>query len=185
MAFVIAVSGISGAGKSSVIQHAAALLGGAKTLSFDDYRASSTYPRDLKEWAERGAPVDEFQTPDLARDLRALRSSDAPFVLVEEPFGNMRSEMRDLIDFAAHLDVPADVLLVRRLLRRLGEERHHFGDTLIDQLHRDLHDYLSHGRFVGNLGALAVKQAAHFVLDGTKSVEEIAEELVGEVRRRA
>jgi uridine kinase len=184
--FVIAVSGISGAGKTSVITRAVQLLGNARALHFDDYRDSSTYPADLSDWAARGADVDEWKTPQLAADLRALRADPAlDFILVEEPFGRMRAELADLIDFAVHLDVPGDVLLVRRLLRRLGEERHLFGDQLLDQLHRDLHEYLAAGRELVALGAVAMKEAADFVLDGTKTVDEIATTLVIEARHRA
>ncbi len=184
--YVVAVSGIAGAGKTSVIKRAIEVLGNAAALYFDDYRDVSTYPPDLKDWAQRGADVDEWKTPQLAHDLRALRETGtASVIIVEEPFGKMRREMADLIDLAMHLDVPADVLLVRRLLRRLGEERHQFGDQLLDQLHRDLHEYLAIGRELVALGAVQVKDAADVVLDGTKSVEEIAETLAGQVRRRA
>ena len=183
---MVAVSGIAGAGKTSVIKRAIDLLGNAAALYFDDYRDVSTYPPDLREWGARGADVDEWKTPQLARDLYALREeANTAVIIVEEPFGKMRREMAGLIDLAMHLDVPADVLLVRRLLRRLGEERHQFGDQLLDQLHRDLHEYLAVGRQLGALGAMQVRDAADVVLDGTKSVEEIAETLVGEVRRRA
>lgn len=183
--YVVALSGIAGAGKTSVIKRAIELLGNAASLYFDDYREVSTYPPDLRDWAERGADVDEWKTPQLAHDLRALREAGTvAVIIVEEPFGKMRREMAELIDVAMHLDVPADVLLARRLLRRLGEERHQFGDQILDQLHRDLHDYLAIGRELVALGAVQVKDAADVVLDGTKSVDEIAETLVGEVRRR-
>lgn len=196
-AFVIAVSGISGAGKSSVIQRTVELLGGASTLQFDDYASVSTYPPDLRDWMERGANVDEWKTPQLADDLRQLRAGEAvtlpsgrrivepaAFIVIEEPFGKLRSEMRDLIDLAAHVDVPADVLLARRLLRRLEEERHLFGDGLLDQLHRDLRQHLAAGRELDALGSAAARDAADLVLDGTGTVDEIAQTLVAEIRKR-
>jgi uridine kinase len=186
MVYVVALSGVSGAGKSSVVKRAVELLGDATALHFDDYRDVSTYPPDLKDWAARGADVDEWKTPQLAADLRAIRDAGTVgFVIMEEPFGKMRREVADLIDLSVHLDVPADVLLVRRLLRRLGEERHLFGDQLLEQLHRDLHDYLATGRHLATLGAAVVKDAADVVLDGTRSIEEIAETFVSDVRRRA
>jgi uridine kinase len=186
MPLVIALSGISGAGKTSVIKRAVELLGDATALYFDDYRDVSTYPPDLREWAEQGADVDQWKTPQLARDLRALRDAGAvSFIIVEEPFGKMRRELADLIDLAVHLDVPPDVLLARRLLRRLGEERSRFGDQLPEQLHRDLHEYLATGRHLVTLGAATTRDAADVVLDGTKSIDEIAEVFVEEVRGRA
>ena len=194
---MIAVSGISGAGKSSVIARALVLLGDAVSLRFDDYTAVSTYPADLGAWAARGANVDEFLTPQLASDLRALRSGQpiappsattqiipAAFILVEEPFGKMRSEMQELIDLAAHIDVPPDVLLARRLLRRLREERHEYGERIAEQLERDLEAHLSRGRGLDALGSQAIRDHADVVLDGTKTIDELAETLVTEIRRR-
>lgn len=195
--FVTAVSGVSGAGKSSVVERAVELLGNATRLHFDDYRSVSTYPPDLKEWLAQGADLDRWKTPGLARDLRKLRSGEsihlpedrgivepAEFILLEEPFGKLRREMAESIDLAAHLDVPADVLLARRLLRRLEEEGGSSGDGLLDGLRRDLHEYLTEGRELGALGGLVAGEAADLVLDGTKTVDEIAETLVTEIRRR-
>ena len=195
--FVVAVSGISGSGKSSVIRRTMELLGDAASMAFDDYASVSTYPENLKEWLAQGADVDAFKTPRLAADLRALRSGasvslqedrgdvcPAAVILLEEPFGRMRREMAPLIDFAAHLDVPADVLLARRLLRRLGEERH-LGDALYDRLDRDLRQHLTAGRELDARGTAAIAAAADVILDGTKSVDEIAESLAGHIRARA
>jgi uridine kinase len=182
--FVTAVSGVSGAGKSSVVERTVALLGDAKSLHFDAYAESSTYPADLKAWAEAGADVDEWKTPALAKDLRELRASgEAKYIVIEEPFGKLRAEMRELIDLAAHIDVPADVLLARRLLRRLDEERHK-GEALLDRVQSDLEHHLDAGRDLDALASIVPRDAADVVLDGTKSVDELARELVSEIRRR-
>src|ERR1044072_4046672 len=76
-AFVIAVSGVSGAGKTSVIKRTVALLGDAVALHFDDYATVSSYPPNLEERARQGPNVDEWKTPRLASDLRALRSGQS------------------------------------------------------------------------------------------------------------
>jgi uridine kinase len=194
--FVVAVSGISGSGKSSVIARTVQLLGDAAVLQFDDYATVSTYPQNLKEWLEQGADVNAFETPRLAEDLRRLRAgaaialpedrgvlAPAPVILLEEPFGRMRREMAPLIDFAAHLDVPVDVLLARRLLRRLTEERD-LGDVLYDRLQRDLEQHLAAGRDLDRRGATEIAAAADVILDGTRTVEENAQVLAGEIRAR-
>jgi uridine kinase len=182
MAYVVAVSGISGAGKTSVIRRAAGLLEPAACLYFDDYAASSTYPPDLKEWVERGANVDEWQTPQLAADLRALREGPNAVVLVEEPFGKLRREMAGLIDLAIHLDVPGDVLLARRLMRRIEEQRD--SEELIERLEHDLRHHLAAGRKLDALGTAEARKAADIVVDATVSIDEIAERVVAEIRRR-
>lgn len=182
-AYIVAVSGMSGSGKTSVIQRASGLLGDAVVLHFDEYIETSTYPPDLKDWLDRGADVDEWKTPRLAADVRALREGGARFVLLEEPFGRMRRELRDLIDLAVHLDVPADILLARRLLRRLEEERHQ-GEKLLDRVQKDLNVHLATGRELEIVGAAAGKAAADVVLDGTRPLDDLAQELVSEIRAR-
>jgi uridine kinase len=182
MAYVVAVSGISGAGKSSVIRRTAEILDSATALYFDDYAATSTYPPDLKEWVERGANVDEFQTPQLAADLRALREGPNVVVLVEEPFGKLRREMAGLIDLAIHLEVPGDVLLARRLMRRIEEQRG--SDELVERLEHDMRHHLAVGRDLDALGSAEVGKAADVVVDATRSVDEIAERVAAEIRRR-
>jgi uridine kinase len=184
MAYVVAVTGISGAGKSSVIKRSIELLGGgAAALHFDDYRDSSEYPGDLKAWAERGGDVDEWKTPRLAEDLRRMRAdSPATVLFVEEPFGKMRREMAGLIDLAIHIDVPPDVLLARRLLRRIAEERADAG--LTEKLGRDLNYHLTTGRHIDRLASDAIMNAADVVVDGTKSIDEIAADVAGAIRQR-
>lgn len=182
MAYVVAVSGISGAGKTSVIKRAVDVLGDAVALYFDDYASVSAYPPDLKAWIERGADVDEWHTPQLAEALRRLRAGTVAVILVEEPFGKLRREMAGLIDLAIHIDVPADVLLARRLLRQIEEGRD--VDELIARLHLDVKHHLTLGRELDALGSAAAKEAADVVVDGTQSVNEIAAVVVAEIRRR-
>lgn len=176
---------MSGAGKSSVVRRTVEHLGNATALHFDDYIADSVYPPDLREWLARGADVDEWKTPTLAAELRALRSGPFEFVLLEEPFGRKRAEMRGLIDLAVHLDVPSDVLLARRLLRRLEEEREQYGEQLLDRLHGDLREHLATDRSLELAGDESAKAAADLVLDGKKPIDEIAETLTREILRRA
>lgn len=196
-AFVIAVSGMSGAGKTRVVERTAELLGNAARLYFDHYASVSVYPANLKDWLDRGADVDEWQTPQLADDLRKLRGGEpielpgdlglvepTSFILVEEPIGRSRREMSDLIDLMVFLDVPADVLLARRFLRRLEEERDSFGDRLLAQLHTDLHDYLNVGRDLFAVGNTVLRQTADLILDGTKTVNEVSETLITQIHQR-
>jgi uridine kinase len=193
--FVIAVSGFSGAGKTSLVERTADLLGNASRLHFDDYRSVSTYPQDLKAWLDAGADPDAWETPRLASDLRRLRSGEAvgmldgtvvepsQFIVLEEPFGRSRRETSELIDLVAHLEVPADVLLARRLLRLLEDEAGGRGPELIERLIHDLRHHLAAGRELAAAADAHVRRTADLVLDGLKPVDELAATLIAEVRR--
>jgi len=97
--FVIAIAGHSGAGKSTVIEALVSRLGNANSLCLDAYESSSTYPAAAK-WIEDGADPNEFQTPQLDADVRALKNGKSIvhpetgleskpdcFLIIEEPFG--------------------------------------------------------------------------------------------------
>jgi uridine kinase len=193
--FVVAVSGVSGAGKTSVVQRAVEILDDAVALHFDDYAPVSTYPADLDVWLREGASIDAWQTPRLASDLRRLRAGErielpesgrviepASCIVVEEPFGRLRGEVAGLIDLSAHIELPSDVLLARRLLRRMTEERERFGERLLERIRRDLEEHLSAGHQLDALAATVISAAADLVLDGRKSVEAIATELAMAVK---
>jgi len=74
---VIAISAISGGGKSTLAKSLLPLLGDATTLSFDDYAPvycpTSVYPHDFRRWLEQGADPNAWHTPQLAEDIRTLR----------------------------------------------------------------------------------------------------------------
>ena len=195
--YVVAVSGMSGAGKTRVVRRAVEILGNAAALHFDDYISVSTYPPDLQQWLAEGADVDVWRTPRLSDDIRALRAGKAivlpesgvvvepaEVLVLEEPFGKMRREMAGLIDLALHIDVPIDVMLARRLLRRLSEEREQYGESLLDQLRSDLEHHVASGRLLQARGAVVARDAADVVLEGTLSIDELARAVADEVRKR-
>ncbi|WP_437321789.1 hypothetical protein [Sorangium sp. So ce385] len=187
---VIAAAGLSGAGKTQVLLRAAELLGGAPILHFDEYAAVSTLPMDMRAWLEAGGDIEAYQTPQFARDLRALRAwqsvtlpgggvvQPGSVVLVEEPMGRARKEMTALIDFVAFLDAPFDVLLARRLLRRMEEEREQLSGRTLDVLRADLRYHLELGRRLHVHGQHVVPQAADIVIDSTRPLDDVARALL-------
>ena len=195
--YVIALSGPSGAGKSTLIQELSARFESAAALRIDDYEASSIYP-DTAQWLAKGADPNEFQTPQFSADVLALRSGitifssatslaiqPARFLIVEEPFGRGRNQMRDLIDFVVHIEIPLEIALARKILRQnafLPWEQD--PAVFIGHLREFLEWYLS----VGRAFYLAIRDRVltdcDLVVDGTRPTEEIAEAIVSAVRAK-
>ncbi len=129
--FVIAVSGPSGAGKTTLAANLAAALAPSTQLSYDHYyRSVAAWECDYRQWVEQGCDPNQFNSiPPLVDDLRALRHGHtvtsprnevipaAPIIIIEEPWGRQRAELAPLIDYVVHIDIPLDVSLARRLFR--------------------------------------------------------------------
>ena len=197
-AFVITVSGVSGAGKSSTVRAIAEQLGNAVCFYFDDYGEAMKQPDDGLAWIAAGADLTEFVLPEFARDLQALcegqvvttpngrRVEPAPFLVVEEPFGNGREDMASLVDFVVCIDLPMEIALARRLLEAMeiwGGEASERLQWMVGYLR----SYLFEGmREVYISINERVKQNSHLVLDGMQPVEHNAKTVVAalEARRR-
>jgi len=197
-AYVVAVSGTSGAGKTTVVDQAAAMLANSARLQFDQYVTLGNDIATIKAWLARGADPNELKTPEFAADLRRLRAREtvessngrgtvrpADVVIVEEPFGRTRLELAPLIDFAVHLDVPPDVALARRTLRLIEVEAASDPAHALDLVVGQLRAYLAAGRDAYSAAARAARDSADLVLDGMLPSQQLAAILVAEIRRRA
>jgi uridine kinase len=193
---VVVISGTSGAGKTSLVRKTAALLGEAVCLHFDDYKSVSMYPADLTAWVASGSDPNEWQTPQLAQDVRALRSGCSisipgsaertepkPYIVLEDPFGRAREEMAPSIDFAAYIDVPLDVAMARKLRREvLGVARDRGSEEAIRRLDSFLSSFLDESlREVYIAANESARASSDLVLDGMRPREDLARELVGRV----
>jgi len=114
---IIAVSGASGAGKTTIIQQLAKRFN-SPFLLFDDYTDNDTYPDDMKNWLKNGVNVSLIKTPRFVRALDELISKNtSAYIFIEEPFGKGRYSLSHLIDYVVLLDQPLELCLMRIIKR--------------------------------------------------------------------
>ncbi len=114
---VVAISGASGAGKTTMVNQLA-LQFDCPFLLFDDHTDKSSYPKDMKNWLNKGANLSLIKTPKLVNCLQSLKvKSHSRFIFIEEPFGQERDAMSPLIDYVILLDQPMELCLARIIKR--------------------------------------------------------------------
>ncbi len=205
--FVVAVSSASGGGKTTLVTNAGELLC-ATTLFFDDYRDGLTYPADMKQWVDDGADLNLWKTPKFAEDLAALKRGESvvspvgdatisptEFIVIEEPMGRGRDEMAKNVDFVVLIDTPLDIAMARRFLRLADtnpladieqttkEQLQEHVEGLLGFLTGELQGYLDESRAVYIAVQEQVAADCDLILDGRLPADELAEQLVGNVRQ--
>lgn len=174
---IIGISGISGAGKTTVA-HALSKVLNATAVFWDDFDKISTSPDDYVAWHATGQGNDAWDYPALATTLENLKKGNSiihpalhhllpstEFIVFDAPLGRFHQQTGTFIDTWVHIDTPLDVALARRTLRDFKRDPRSVQDVL-----EDLQYYLDHSRPL--FFDVGEKDAADFVVDGTLSVEE-------------
>jgi len=207
--YVVTVSGPAGAGKTTLINNVATQLRDASVLHFDSYRSVArwwpnylalgmTPEQAARQWLADGADPDEYVSiPRMVEDLRVLNSGmaistpedwpvgtqhvkPARYILVEDPWSRLRSELAPFVDFAVYVDTPLDYALCRRLLRdhASGLDAMAVVAKYIEVRERDYYEQnlrlRDHADYVAN-GMLPPDQMADHV---TRKIREAAGEVV-------
>lgn len=165
---VIAISGASGSGKTTIIKQLAEKFD-CSFLLFDDHINKDTYPSDMEAWYEDGANVSQIKTPALASSLvELLSNSDCSFVFIEEPFGKERDSMASLIDYVILLDQPLELCLTRIIKRHLCMSATHSFDSISEYLNK----YEKYFRNIYKSCVAQVKNNCDLIIDEVASIEE-------------
>ncbi len=202
MSYVIAVSAISGGGKTTLVNKLADKMN-ATRLFFDDYFMDKHYPQDIPKWLADGADLNEWECPELTDALRKLKAGEAikhphtdeeilpnDYIIFEEPTGKQRDELADLIDYLIVIDTPPEISLARRILRNNEQipmdklEEYTKEDLMnglkyvIDHQKDYLSNYITSTQRVYVEILNQVKTKADLILDWKQTPDEMVEKVV-------
>lgn len=180
--FVISISGLSGSGKTTVTNALKVRLVGATIISFDDYGDRVYLYRDINEWSEDSSD-DEWHTEPIAADIERLLSEPLNYIILDYPFGYGNRLVGQYINLAVFVDAPLEVALARRIIRDYTsrEENTNVADVeevSLAALDKELRFYLERSRLTYARMPEMQKPMSDLVVDGTKTPEEIADEIL-------
>lgn len=196
---VIAVSGYSGSGKSTVVTQLSKIIN-CTTLFFDDYVSRRDFPEDLKSWLKNGGDPNIISTPLLCNHLTQLKNGQpiklvkgngwakeygispaeevqskipSPLIIVEEPFGRERKEIEALIDRVIYLDIEPEVALARRIYDLIKSLKND-SEVLMNLLDHFLFDYLHQGvKDMYMETGKRVRANSDVIINANKDIDEI------------
>lgn len=134
-AFVVAVCGPPGSGKSSVSRALATLLGNVPVIAYDAYERITAWPPErVAAWHAAGASYDAVPKPGLTEDLARLRRGEPVVdrvgggvlqagasaggrraIVFDTLLGRADAATGALVDHLVWLDLPPDLALARKL----------------------------------------------------------------------
>ena len=199
--FVIAISSISGGGKSVVVKKLAEKLTDSSAIHFDDYETPDTYPKNPLDLMKNGVDFNVVKSPLLAQHLQALTNGEtvttpqgevltpARFIIYEGPLGYAQHETGQFIDYLVFIDTPLEIGLARRFSRSFAtfhyeEKTHDQLIRLIEELKSFTDGYLLWTRNAYQSLVDIVRPASDLILDWDQTPEELAKAIIQALREK-
>ena len=175
---VVAISGASGCGKTSVVKLLSKMFN-CPYLLFDDHIDKNSYPKDMKNWLGKGANVSDIKTPKLVDSLRNLiLTSNSQFVFIEEPFGRERDSIASLIDYVVLLDMPLEICLSRIIKRNIEN----YGNDALAFIPNYLGKYEDHLRDVYLEAVNQVRQNSDLIINQVDSISVVTNTVANQLK---
>lgn len=108
---------------------------------------------------------------------RVLRP--AKYIILEEPYGRLRTGMSELIDYSVCIDIPLEISLCRRIIRNITYDYKH--DSAEDRMNKILKYVMDYNNVEGKAIKYLydmIKEKSDIKLDGLKPKEVLVKELV-------
>jgi len=181
--YVLCIAAWVAGGKTTVVNELLNRLPNTKALYFDSYRVNFLR-QDYYQWSINGNDYNDWRLEPIAHDIEKLLKEELDYIFLEIPMGNTHDVIAKYIDYTVFLDVPADVLLARSIMRDYCKRPSHKKklDDPLASLSEWLTDYISRLRVTVFNYINVVKPRADLVIDGYRPVETIVDEIIQAIK---
>ena len=189
--FIISVAAGSGGGKTTVVTALKERLANSAVIYWDDYGDEVDPARDINEWAADGFDCNEWNTQPVAADIERLLNKSFDYIILDYPFGYLNDCVGKYINMTVFVDTPLDVALARRIIRDYTSrsQENDFGLADVEELSfagldGELRWYLTQSRPTYAKMSEMHKPVSDLIVDGTKTPEEIAGEIIKFIEKK-
>ncbi|MBQ5310771.1 MAG: hypothetical protein ILP19_01850 [Oscillospiraceae bacterium] len=168
---IIAIGAVTAGGKTTVVNAVKDRLPRTAALYFDDYSFEGEV-EDFYKWITEGGDANVWDLSPLRADIeKIIHSGGYDYLLLDYPFSYEHDMIKDYLDCCIFIDTPLDIALARRVLRDMAS-----ADA--DDIRREMDTYLKYARIAYINMLETVLPSSDHVIDGTKAIEDIADETV-------
>jgi uridine kinase len=180
--YVIAISSVSGGGKTALSTLLQKRLPASVLFRFDDFDDTNLHPENYYEWSRRGGDLLEFDCPGMAQAVdQTIQQGELEYIVLDYPFGRGHPRLREVIDLAIFIDTPLDVAMARRILRDYPSESGASPAEELSRLRTELAYYLEKARYP-YLDMDRQKPTSDLVLNGWRGLEELKDQILERLR---
>lgn len=170
----ISVAAVTAGGKTTVVNELKKRLRNSRSLHFDNYSFEGEVD-DFYRWVLDGANYNVWNLNPLEDDILKIKSAGTcDYLILDYPFAYCHDTIKPYIDTAFFIDTPLDISLARRILRDMR-------DATADEIRCDLEMYLQYARVAFVQAQKDILPSSDYVIDGTRSVEEIVNAIVEKI----
>jgi uridine kinase len=180
-AFVVGLSGIPGAGKTTLTHLLLRDLKAAGVVYYDQFQTlTRMMPAQVRDWFARGGDPNEFALTELIGELTRqtqtrLGEKRRPLVLFETPLGRLHRASGAFIDFLIWIDTPLDVALSRAILAFLDAAQRDKAPNAPSEFVKWQTQYMLNYPIVRPMYLAqreSISSSAELVLDGSRPADE-------------
>jgi shikimate kinase len=191
--FVLALSGIPGAGKTTLTQAFRQRFGQIQVIYYDHFQTITQMTHaQVNDWFARGADPNEFDlarlVSELSRQTQPVESAERrPLLLFETPFGRLHRTTGAFIDFLVWVDTPLDVALARATLAFLNIAQRDRSPAAAGEFIKWQTQYMKNYPVIRPMYVAqreAISTSADLILDGAKPPDESVALIVAAIAER-